>query len=66
MLKEQLKQELIEILSEDINHIISLTKQASIKKIPIERFADQVSKYFVLSVILISALTFTIWLIVYL
>ena len=47
-----------------LSRIISLTKQASIKKIPIERFADQVSKYFVLSVILISALTFTIWLIV--
>ena len=45
-------------------NIINLTKKASNEKIPIERFADKISKYFVFSVIGISLLTLIIWLIV--
>ena len=44
-----------------ISNIISLTKQAVMAKIPIERFADNISKYFVFVVIGISLLTFIIW-----
>ena len=44
-----------------IAKIISLTKQATMSKIPIERFADRISKYFVFSVIAISLITFIIW-----
>lgn len=44
-----------------LSNIISLTKQATMKKIPIERFADSISKYFVFVVISISLLTFIIW-----
>ncbi len=44
-----------------LSKIISLTKQATMSKIHIERFADTVSKYFVFSVISISLLTFIIW-----
>lgn len=47
-----------------LSKIISLTKQATMAKLPIERFADIVSKYFVFSVIGISLLTFVIWYIV--
>lgn len=43
-------------------NIINLTKQVSEQKIPVERFADTVSRYFVIAVILIAATTFTIWL----
>lgn len=47
-----------------LSNIISLTKQATMTKIPIERFADSISKYFVYSVIGISLLTFVIWIII--
>lgn len=43
-------------------NIINLTKQATMSKLPIERLADKISKYFVFSVIGISIITFTIWL----
>lgn len=46
-----------------LSKIISLTKQATMAKIPIERFADRVSKYFVLGVMLISIITFIIWMV---
>ena len=44
-----------------LNSIIELTKEATLKKIPIERFADKVSSYFVPGVLIISLLTFIIW-----
>ena len=44
-----------------LSNIISLTKQATMAKIPIERFVDNVSKYFVFAVISISLITFIIW-----
>ena len=44
-----------------LSKIISLTKQATMAKIPVERFADGISKYFVFTVIGISILTFTLW-----
>ena len=44
-----------------LSKIISLTKQATMAKIPVERFADNISKYFVFAVISISLLTFLIW-----
>lgn len=44
-----------------LSKIISLTKQATMAKIPVERFADVVSKYFVFVVIDISLITFLIW-----
>lgn len=44
-----------------LSKIISLTKQATMSKIQIERFADTISKYFVFVVISISILTFIIW-----
>ena len=47
-----------------LSKIISLTKQATMSKIPVERFADTVSNYFVFAVIGISLLTFVIWMIV--
>lgn len=47
-----------------LSKIISLTKQATMKKIPIERFADKISKYFVFGVLSLSLFTFIIWLIV--
>ena len=46
-----------------ISKIISLTKQATMSKIPVERFVDAVSRYFVFAVIAIALLTFTIWII---
>ena len=46
-----------------LSNIISLTKQATMSKIPIERFADKVSSYFVYGVLGISLLTFLIWII---
>lgn len=46
-----------------ISNIISLTKQATMNKIPIERLADIISKYFVFAIIIISIATFFIWLI---
>ena len=47
-----------------LSKIISLTKQATMSKIPIERLADTISKYFVFSVIGISLLTFLAWIII--
>ena len=46
-----------------LSKIISLTKQATMSKIPVERFADTVSNYFVFGVIGISLLTFAVWMI---
>ena len=45
-----------------LSKIISLTKQATMAKIPIERFADKISNYFVFGVIAISLFTFAAWL----
>ena len=47
-----------------LSKIISLTKQATMAKIPIERFADNISKHFVFSVIGISITTFIVWMII--
>ncbi|MBQ5444263.1 MAG: copper-translocating P-type ATPase, partial [Erysipelotrichaceae bacterium] len=47
-----------------LSKIISLTKQATMSKIPVERFADKVSNYFVFAVMTISLLTFIVWMIV--
>ena len=47
-----------------LSKIISLTKQATLTKLPIERFADKISKYFVFSVITISIVTLLIWLMI--
>ena len=44
-----------------LSNIINMTKRATMSKIPIERLADSVSKYFVFGVIAISIITFTIW-----
>ena len=46
-----------------LSKIISLTKQATMSKIPVERFADKVSNYFVFAVMGISLLTFIVWMI---
>lgn len=42
-------------------NIINLTKKATMEKIPIERIADKMSKYFVFTVLAISLITFVIW-----
>lgn len=47
-----------------LSKIINLTKQVTMSKIPVERFADSVSNYFVFIVMGISLLTFIIWMIV--
>ena len=47
-----------------LSKIINLTKQATMAKIPVEKFADTVSNYFVFAVIAISILTFIIWMII--
>ncbi len=44
-----------------LSKIIELTKEATMKKIPIQRFADKISFFFVPGVILISIITFIIW-----
>lgn len=44
-----------------LSNIINLTKQATMSKIPIERFADRVSNYFVFGVLAIALVTFIIW-----
>ena len=41
--------------------IIEMTKAATTEKIPIQRFADKVSAFFVPGVIIISLITFIIW-----
>lgn len=45
-----------------LSKIISLTKQATMAKIPVEKFADTVSNYFVFAVMSVSLLTFIVWL----
>ena len=47
-----------------LSHIIEMTKQATLDKIPIQRFADRVSSFFVPGVILIAFITFAIWYII--
>ena len=44
-----------------LQQIVRLTKEAQARKAPIQRFADLVSGYFVPVVLLISAVTFTVW-----
>ncbi|MBU0460759.1 MAG: heavy metal translocating P-type ATPase [Nanoarchaeota archaeon] len=44
-----------------LSRIIKLIEDAQTKKAPIQRFADNVSSYFVPVVIFIALLTFTIW-----
>ena len=44
-----------------LSKIIELTKEATLKKIPIQRFADKISSFFVPGVILISIITFIVW-----
>ncbi|MBQ6477978.1 MAG: heavy metal translocating P-type ATPase [Erysipelotrichaceae bacterium] len=46
-----------------LSKIISLTKQATMSKIPVEKFADTISNYFVFGVMGISLLTFILWMI---
>ena len=46
-----------------LSKIISLTKQAAMAKMPIERLADIISKHFVKTVIYISIFTFLVWII---
>ena len=47
-----------------LSKIINLTKKASNEKIPVERFADNISKYFVFTVIAISLITFITWMLI--
>ena len=47
-----------------LSKIINLTKQVTMSKIPVERFADSVSNYFVFIVMGVSLITFIIWMIV--
>ncbi|MDO4940778.1 MAG: cation-translocating P-type ATPase [Erysipelotrichaceae bacterium] len=47
-----------------LSKIVSLTKQATLKKIPIERFADKIANYFVVAVLIISLVTFIIWMVI--
>jgi len=44
-----------------LSKIISLTKQATMAKIPVEKLADRISNYFVFTVMLISLITFITW-----
>ena len=44
-----------------LSRIIKLIEEAQTKKAPIQRFADNVSSYFVPIVIIIAILTFTVW-----
>ena len=44
-----------------LSHIIKLVEEAQGSKAPIQRFADQLSSYFVPIVLLISVITFMIW-----
>ena len=46
-----------------LSNIITQTKASLTKKIPIEKIADKISKYFVYGVLSISLLTFIIWII---
>lgn len=47
-----------------LSSIINLTKKATMKKIPIERFADAISKYFVFGVLSIALITFVTWILI--
>ena len=47
-----------------LSKIISLTKQATLSKIPVEKFADTISNYFVFAVIGISIFTFIVWMVI--
>jgi|GEM_PF-6178625 len=44
-----------------LSQIISLLEEASMQKSDIENFADKISKIFVPTVIILSALTFIVW-----
>lgn len=44
-----------------IANIVSFVEKAQLKKAPIEKYADQVIRYFVPAIIVISALTFVTW-----
>lgn len=46
-----------------LSKIVSLSKQATMIKLPIERLTDKISSYFVYIVLSISLLTFIIWII---
>ena len=48
-----------------LNQIINLVEEAQGSKAPIQRLADIISKYFVLSVLLIASLTFIFWFFIY-
>ncbi|MCR5096534.1 MAG: cadmium-translocating P-type ATPase [Erysipelotrichaceae bacterium] len=47
-----------------LSKIISLTKQATMNKIPVERFADSIANHFVFGVMAISLITFIVWMII--
>lgn len=47
-----------------LSKIVSLAKQATLNKIPIERFADKISYYFVYGILAISLITFIVWMII--
>lgn len=47
-----------------LSNIITQTKESLTKKIPVEKLADKISKYFVYGVLAISLLTFIIWIII--
>ncbi len=47
-----------------LSKIISLTKQATMNKIPVERFADSIANHFVFAVMAISLITFIVWMII--
>ncbi|MBR0461225.1 MAG: cadmium-translocating P-type ATPase [Erysipelotrichaceae bacterium] len=47
-----------------LSNIINLTKKATTEKIPIERMADRISKYFVFGVIAFASATLIIWLLI--
>lgn len=44
-----------------IANIVSFVEKAQLKKAPIEKYADQVIRYFVPAIIVISVLTFAMW-----
>ena len=48
-----------------LSHIIRLIEDAQGKKAPIQRFADNVSAYFVPAVMSIALITFLVWLVVF-
>ena len=44
-----------------LSKIVSLTKKATMSKLPIERLTDKIANYFVFAVIAISIITFVVW-----